>query len=289
MLNKLAEELKEARVKSELTLQQMAARTRIDLKFLESLENGNFHFLPELYVKAFLREYVKLVGLDEQITLKKFDAARKGKQYDEFGNTEDDIKKSKPEKEETKIKQPAPSSPTQTFEAYEASNQPHEKSSKMDKKRMTMAVIGGGFVIIFFIIYFAFIKGSSEIVVAEKPYTEVQQDNSQRFTQETPKPQPTDSTYVASTDSLSLIIGTNDTSWVKLLLDGSRAEEFTLLPHAIKEIKTLRNYQIIIGNSAAVQFKLNNKNLNFTGNKHEVKYISIDSSGLKYLTTPLNF
>lgn len=176
-----------------------------------------------------------------------------------------------------------------TYEAQETPGQSSERSSKLDKKNMMIAAIAGGVVIIFLIIYFAFIKGSSEIVVAEKPYSEVQQDNSQRFTQETPTPQTTDSTYAASSDSLSLVLETNDTSWVKLLLDGSRAEEFTLMPHATKEIKTLRNYQIIIGNSAAVQLKLNNKNLNFTGNKHEVKFISVDSSGLKYLTTPLNF
>ena len=288
MLNKFAEELKEARIKSELTLEQIAAKTRIDLKFLESVENGNFHFLPELYVKAFLREYFNLVGLDEQVTFKKFEAAKKGKQYDEFGNTEDDQKKSKPEKEEVKIK--PPSSPTMpTYESQETASHQAERSSKMVKKNMMLAAIAGGVVIVFLIIYFVFIKGSSEIVVAEKPYSEVQKDNSQRFTQETPTRQTTDSTYVASSDSLSLILETNDTSWVKILLDGSKSEEFTLLPHATKEIKTLKNYQIVIGNSAAVQLKLNNKNLNFTGNKHEVKFISVDSSGLKYLTTPLNF
>lgn len=85
MLNKFAEELKAARLKSDLTLEQIAAKTRIDLKFLEAIENGNFHFLPELYVKAFLREYFNLVGLNEQISFKKFEAAKKGKQYDEFG------------------------------------------------------------------------------------------------------------------------------------------------------------------------------------------------------------
>ena len=62
MLNKFSEELKEARIKNGLTLQQIAAKTRIDLKFLENLENGNFAFLPELYIKAFIREYAKLVG-----------------------------------------------------------------------------------------------------------------------------------------------------------------------------------------------------------------------------------
>ncbi len=288
MLNKFSEELKEARIKSELTLEQIASKTRIDLKFLEAIENGNFHFLPELYVKAFLREYFKLVGLDEQISFKKYEAAKKGKQYDEFGNTEDEQKKPKPEKEELKIKQPS-SQNIPSFETQDASSQQPERSSKIDKKNMMMAAIGGGIVIVFLIIYFAFIKGSSDIVVTEKPYSEVQSESLERYSQETSEPQKKDSIFVVSSDSLSLILETNDTSWVKILLDGSKTEEYKLLPHAVKAIKALKNFQIIIGNAAAVQLKLDNKNLNFTGGKHEVKFISVDSTGLKYLSTPPNF
>ncbi len=286
MLNKFAEELKDARTRSELTLQQIAAKTRIDLKFLENIENANFTFLPELYIKAFIREYSKLVGLDEQITLKKFDAAKKGKQFDELGNTEDELKRSKLEKEEPKTKQPASPQTTPRFEAFDTSNPQPEQSAKANKKQMMTIGIAGGSVIILLIIYFAFIKGSSEIIVTEKPYSEVQRENEQRFTTETPKPQTVDSTYVASSDSLSLTLETIDSSWVKILLDGSKVEEFMLFPHATKEIKALKNYQIKIGNAAAIQFKLNNKPLNFTGSKHEVKYILIESSGLKYLDNP---
>ena len=56
MFTKFAEELKEARTKSQLTLQHIASKTRIDLKFLEYMEKGNFNFLPDLYIKAFIKE-----------------------------------------------------------------------------------------------------------------------------------------------------------------------------------------------------------------------------------------
>ena len=52
MLEKLAEELHEARIKSGITLQQMAGKTRVDIKFLEAIDNGDFTFLAEPYVKA---------------------------------------------------------------------------------------------------------------------------------------------------------------------------------------------------------------------------------------------
>lgn len=82
MLDKFADELREQREKSGLTLQQLANKTRIDLRFLEAIEQGNFAFLPELYVKAFVKQYAKTIGLDENLSLKKFEAAREGKEFD---------------------------------------------------------------------------------------------------------------------------------------------------------------------------------------------------------------
>jgi cytoskeletal protein RodZ len=288
MLNKFSEELKEARVKNELSLQQIAARTRIDLKFLENIESGNFAFLPELYIKAFIREYAKLVGLDEKITLKKFDAAKRGKAYDELGSTEDDTKKLKIEELKQSKTQAETTTYTPTFEAYDSSNQKTETSFETAKKRNLLVGIAIGIGIIFIIVYFAFIKGSSDIIVSEKPYDQVQKDNEERFTAETQKPSGSDSNFIASSDSLSLILKSNDASWIKVLVDGTKTEEFTLFPNSYKEVKALNNYQMTIGNAGAVQIKLNNKQLNFSGAKHEVKYVSINSSGLQYLTSSPN-
>ncbi len=289
MLNKFAAELKEARQKSEISLQQIAAKTRIDFKFLENIENGNFSFMPEIYIKAFIRDYAKSIGLDDQVILKKFDAARHGKQYDESGNVEEEIKKPKSEKEEAKPKSIQAQSIVRTYEAYNPPSQETGSSAKFDKKKMTLTGIAGGVVILLLIVYFGFIHSSSEIIVPEKSYDEVIKDNKPRFEQAVPNPQTADVTNTAAGDSLSLLVQTDDSSWIKLLLDGSRVVEYTLLPHSFKEIKALKNFQMIVGNAAAIQFKLNNKPLSFKGGKNEVKYVSIDSTGLKYLQTPPNF
>ena len=70
MLNKFAQELKKAREKADITLQNLSARSRLDIKFLQSIEKGDFSFLPELYVKAFIKDYAKFVGLDVNETIK---------------------------------------------------------------------------------------------------------------------------------------------------------------------------------------------------------------------------
>jgi transcriptional regulator with XRE-family HTH domain len=290
MLNKFSEELKESRLKNELSLQQVAAKTRIDLKFLENLESGNFAFLPELYIKAFIKEYANLTGLDEKITLKKFDAAKRGKVYDELGNTEDDIKKLKQEKEDVKQSntQADISSSKPTFEGYYSSNQQVESTSGLAKKNKLLIGIAVGIIAVFIIVYFAFINGSSDIIVSEKPYGEVQKDNDQPSNMETQKPAITDLNSSIKSDSLSLMLESIDTSWIKMLIDGTTTEEFTLSPNSHKEVKALKNYRMTIGNAGAVKIILNDKRLNFNGNMHEVKYVSIDSSGLQYLTSSPN-
>ena len=81
MLTKFAQELKKAREKAEVTLQNLSARSRLDIKFLQAMENGDFSFLPEIYVKAFIKDYAKFIGLDENEIIKKYEAAKKGKDY----------------------------------------------------------------------------------------------------------------------------------------------------------------------------------------------------------------
>jgi len=286
MLNKFAEELKEARAKSQLTLQQIAAKTRIDLKFLEYMENGNFNFLPDLYIKAFIKEYARLVGLDVEVTFKKFEAAKKNKPYDENGNVEEEIKKPKIELEEVKpAEEEVPKPPAYEF-AEPAENKKSPQPYNAAKQKIRLAILIGGAVVILLVIYFAFIKGSSEIIVTEKPYNEVRKENTQRYVEETKKPQAASTEQAVTSDSLTLRVQTSDTSWVKILLDGSKVDEYTFFPNSEKILKAKNSFNLIVGNAGAMKFFLNNKQLNFEGKNKQVKYIFIDSSGLKYLENP---
>ena len=79
MLKKFAEDLREARIKSGISLQQIHFKTRIDIKFLEAIENGDFDILPEVYLRAIIREYVNFIGLDEKVEMYKYDLAKAGK------------------------------------------------------------------------------------------------------------------------------------------------------------------------------------------------------------------
>ena len=53
-LEQFGEELAQARMAKGISLIDISAETRINLKFLEAIERGQFKILPQTYVRAFL-------------------------------------------------------------------------------------------------------------------------------------------------------------------------------------------------------------------------------------------
>jgi len=298
MMEKFAEGLREAREKSGITLQQIAQKSRIDLKFIQAIDRGDFSFLPELYVKAFIREFAKIVGLDEKVTIKKYEAAKSGKAPEEETEPEKpatkenvpvtETAKVEKKREPTEIKKPLKS--FQESAETKQGSEPVSFSERIKSEKAVLAgVIGGIAVIIFVLIYFFFIRSNSNIIVAEKPYDEVRKENQQRYIPEAKSPQVNESTTVASADSLTLNIYASDTTWIRLKLDGRSVQEFKLYPKSSRTFRAAVNVSMIVGNAGATKLTLDNKDLNFTGKKNEVRYVSIDKKGLKYIDTPPTF
>ena len=72
----IGEELKRARERKEIMLEDVAHETKINLDYLKSIEAGEFNFLPQTYVRAFIRSYAQKVGLDPLTMLKPLDRVR---------------------------------------------------------------------------------------------------------------------------------------------------------------------------------------------------------------------
>jgi cytoskeletal protein RodZ len=64
-------ELKTARLKKSLSVDDVSQLTKIKKDYLEKLENGNFSFLPNSYVYACIKAYVKEMGLGDSESLEK--------------------------------------------------------------------------------------------------------------------------------------------------------------------------------------------------------------------------
>jgi len=79
MLKSFAEDLKSVREEKNISLKDISARTRLNVSILENLENGEFSFQPQTYIRAFLKQYIISIGLDPEEILFDYDLARSGK------------------------------------------------------------------------------------------------------------------------------------------------------------------------------------------------------------------
>jgi len=61
-----------------MTLKDVALDTRLNMAVLENLEGGDFTFQPQTYIRAFLRQYAKSIGLNPDTILKDYETAKLG-------------------------------------------------------------------------------------------------------------------------------------------------------------------------------------------------------------------
>ncbi|HED07579.1 MAG TPA: helix-turn-helix domain-containing protein, partial [Ignavibacteria bacterium] len=278
MLNKFAQELKESREKADITLQNLSARSRLDIKFLQSMEKGDFSFLPELYVKAFIKDYAKFIGLDANETIKKYEAAKKGIDYNESKDeTETEVeqadKKEKPDAKEKLFGEQQ----NKTVQNTPSSGGFNSFFEKQNPK--TLAIIGGIILVVIIALLVFNSNNQPEIIVKEKPYEQVRKENQQRFVQEKNK----SNTVIKKGKKLALLISATDTSWIKIQSDTSGPKEFTLFPGSKININSYEKFVMIIGNSGGVSLKLNGNELNISGKDKLVKYLVITKKGISFL------
>lgn len=287
MFDKLADELREQRQKSGLTLPDMATKTRIDLKFLEAIDQGNFSFLPELYVKAFVKQYAKAVGLDEIEIIKKYEAAKEGLEYDPATET---IATKQEEPVKTEVPKPIVK-PASTLKSYveEHPVKKAEDNKKQNKFNMILSATASIIVLVFILLYVFVFNKSDKIIVAETPIDEViEQQNKQRYVEDEPADQTdqsnADNNY--SADSLYLTVSATETSWVFVLSDSKKTQEYTLPPNSKFTFSALNNFKGTIGNSGGISLQMNGKDVEFAGRSGSVKHFQLDRKGLIYLNAP---
>ena len=70
---KFFEELRLSRENNNIDLHEIAEKTKINIKYLKLIENGDFDSLPDIYVRLFIRSYASFLGADPKLTLIEYD------------------------------------------------------------------------------------------------------------------------------------------------------------------------------------------------------------------------
>lgn len=293
MLKSFTNELKKTREKAGITLEGVSAKTRIDIKFLKALERGDVHFLPELYVKAFIKQYAKVIGLDEDETLQRYLLAIEGKKLpDKEDETVDSemVESDTEDQESQGEKQEEQEDKKKELYSFTDESAKNNGSSKSIKKKtplvyfVSVLIIATGVVLI----YFLFVKDKDNNIVVEKPFDEVLQDTPKRFVNEEVDQVPEEN-LPKNIEELTLTLTNNDSSdsaWVFVVMDNKTSREFLLFPKTSQTFNATSNFIFTLGNSGVIEMKLNNEKLEFNKRRSAVRYYKLDKNGLERIYTP---
>ena len=276
-LIKFAEELKSAREIKGLSLQQIASRTRIDLKFLQAIEDANYNILPDLYIRAFIKEYAQTLDLNYKEILQKYDLAKLGR-----------IEQNVPHDE---ILLPQIQKIAETVnESNEIPILPNTKKRKDLFSDIKFNYFAGSLVVLvcLIIIYFEFMKEPSSAIIQEKQVNESSDSNKNRYEiiKDNKISSATSSKNVLN-DSLKLSIITSERVWVKVSSDGKLKNQQIIQPNTKMLYKAMRNFSVSLGNAGVVKLFLNDKPIQNVSNYGELKNIFITPDSIRYRTIPL--
>jgi cytoskeleton protein RodZ len=251
-LEQFGEELKKARLEKELSLTDISAETRISVNFLDAIEHGQFQILPQTYVRAILREYALMTGLDPNNVMQRYESSR----------------------EESSSQKPEVAA-HQQFSS-------HEKMLENDSKKRPFTLsplqrnIAFGFFIIAAVVLVAILanmkrSSSSGISVEEIPFDRVVRE-SEAASISQPAP-AADSVPIANTtqpDSLRLEITTRDSVWINILIDGKISETYLFGAKRKRLWAAKERFVVTMGNAGSATFQLNGKDIGSLGKRGAV-------------------
>ena len=79
MLKKFGEDLIKIRESKKITIYDISAKTRVHKSILEKMESGDFSFFTTTHIRAFLKQYAKVVGIDGDELLFNYEMAKNGR------------------------------------------------------------------------------------------------------------------------------------------------------------------------------------------------------------------
>lgn len=229
-------ELRKAREAKGTTLSDISDATSIDVRFLEAIEQGNTAILPQAYVRAFIREYAAVLGLDPVETLQR---------YEKAVSPEELHPPVQPQPAERTEQTPSPASTTADGHGL-----------PLNPKLAKIAMISVALVIGAIGLWNLWTRSSSPVKMVT---TAPNADLPKRLITDPLMPSDTSHTAPPDTpgDSLMLNVSTTDSVWMVLQIDDLQPREYLFRGKLTMSWKARERFRVTVGNAAAMKFKLN--------------------------------
>ena len=244
------EKLKEHRLQMGLSLEDVAEKSRIQIKFLESLEKGDLLKIPEVYDKLFFRSYLKALELDENEYFDQFVEYRKAIRIDK------------------------------TTSVIQINPALKELDKKIFSHRNLFVVLPFSLIIIVVVLLLInteMVGTSSEGKVQEIDIINVvdRMEAQEKAIQDSIKLQKELST------GLNMNIGALKKTWFRIVADKTDTSEYLLNLNQKVQLRADSTFEFLIGRADGLSISLNGNNLDMSGTDSSVvRYMLIDSSGI---------
>jgi cytoskeleton protein RodZ len=240
MANLCSDELRKARETQNISLEDLTASTRISVQFLKAIEEGNFSVLPQTYIRAFIRDYAREVGLNPDDIIRKFEQVQKPQQ------------ESIADKKVSLNVQPVVKA-----------RLPRRKGATQTAVLITITVI----LILALAISVWFFNREKKSEVREIPFQNAIEEQEAKSTEnvDTSKfigpqlPPENNPELNIHSDSLTLTATATESAWISVIMDDKLKKEILLLPNKSAQWKAAMQFKITIGNAGSTIFKLNDK------------------------------
>jgi transcriptional regulator with XRE-family HTH domain len=251
-MQKIGEELRAAREHRELTMEEVVGITKIEAKFLEALEEGNFDILPDPYIKAFLRAYAAAVGANVTTIMREYEELRQKPRSEQ-------ISEYTPSTEPVKSKEPP------AFKKFDMPvSIPKVDVQKIwsEHRNLILSVIGGLAVIVILVIVITSQPKSYEVIskkAADEP--------------------------VADTKNLDFAVTALQPLYLMVSMDGGDSLDYNLAGDEVQHFQADDSIWILTSNAGACEIALNGDKLDKPGEKEFAAHFTVDKSGVHNVKT----
>lgn len=245
--------IKEVRVRKNISLEEISKRTRINLKFLEKLDEGQLEFLPQPYIRAFTKAYARIVGIGEKEIEEKLTPVNLPPEPVKIESSVDENSK-KPE-------------PVVKIEVAETTLENSLRRFKSYAWVLVMVPIIGG------LIYLGsrFPRQHQRFEVSQPAVNTVKEESTKTLqTPVTPEKQ-----------ILTLKAVAHERTWLSISIDNQETREYNLQKADEITWNALTAFQMRIGKSRGISLFLNGKDLGPLGSETSLVWnIIIDKNGI---------
>lgn len=280
-LLRIGQELKKCRDAKGMTIEKLAAKTKISVKFIRNFEEGQFDFLPDVYIQAFLKSLAAEVGLDKNVILRQYRAASEAETQEKA-----ELRKKTPFQDGRGRKTVAPeilaklalgSSQSTERRANDSPGFINElKNIGMDSKKIGILTVGGLGLVLLVFIFFSLPTNENSTSVRRGDHKSQKSADSPLSADSTAQMQLRGDSSVST-----LTVKALQNTWLRIVFDDSLADEATFGPGDIRSWQSHGIFYLRIGNVGGVELILNGKNLGPAGEGPQIANLQVDEEGVK--------